>query len=223
MKTLNILFLGIALTVLFANCTDSDDVEPQNTKKDGVLIAHYPLINDGVDVTGLNNPMHLTNAPFKNDGVYCNGIYSYSSDPEFCVAETPSITSLDLESFSISMEFLVTRTITQPVWVIGNSCRWLGFYLDGNGTVSLLYNNSSKIVSQEKYALNKWQKAQITFDGATVEMSLDDKVACSLKFGSGYVPLENCGETDTEIGVTNYSNGEVLDGYIRNLEVYNFK
>ncbi len=223
MKTPNTLFLGIALTVLFANCSDSDDAEPKR-KKDGVLIAHYPLVSDGVDVTGVNDPMNLTNAPFKNEGVYCNGIYAYSSDPEFCVAETPPIASLDVESFSISLEFLVTKTINQPVWVIGTSCRWLGFYLDGNGTVSLLYNNASKIVSQEKYALNKWQKAQITFDGTTVEMSLDDKVACSLKFGSGYVPLETCPEyDDTIIGVTNYSNGEVLDGYIRNLEVYNFK
>jgi len=221
MKTLKTLFLGIALTVLFANCSDSDDVTPQ--KKEGVLIAHYPLATNGVDVTGLNGPMNLANAPFKNDGVYCNGIYSYSPDPEFCIAETPPITSLDLASFSISLEFLVTKTVTQPVWVIGTSCRWLGFYLDGGGTVSLLYNNASKIASQKRYALNKWQKAQITFDGTTVEMSIDDDLAASLKFGAGYVPLENCGASDTGIGVTNYSNGEVLDGYIRNLEVYNFK
>jgi hypothetical protein len=37
------------------------------------------------------------------------------------------------------------------------------------------------------------------------------------------VPLNYaiCGLSDTEIGVTNYSNGIVFKGYVKNLKVYN--
>jgi hypothetical protein len=66
MKTLNPLSMTIALAVLLVNCSKSDDVVPQKEpEKHKVLIAHYPLINDGLDVTGLNAPMNLQIRPFK--------------------------------------------------------------------------------------------------------------------------------------------------------------
>ena len=121
----------------------------------------------------------------------------------------------------------ITRKITQPVWIIGENCRWLGFYLNDNGTVALLYNNSNFLQTTFNYSLNVWHNAMITFDGTTVTMFLDNVSAGSLKFGDGYVELNydgfECGTPDNEIGVTNYSNGQVLEGYIRNLTIYSPK
>jgi hypothetical protein len=217
MKTLNKLVPTLLLFAIFSNCSDDEVVTPAPERN---LIAKYPLANDGVDVTGNNGAMALTNTPFDKGGIYCNGKYLYSSDPDYCVAQSPPINSFNFKSFSISMDFYVAERMNQPVWIIGTSCRWLGFYLEADGTVSLLYNNANYVKSTKTYALNEWQKAQITYDGTTVEMFLGDNVACSMKFGNGYVPLEyaSCG-VDTEIGVTNYSNGQVLKGFVRNLEV----
>ncbi|HYK47816.1 MAG TPA: hypothetical protein VEV83_21715, partial [Parafilimonas sp.] len=207
------MILAAALIVLFSNCSKKD------TPPQGVLIAYYQLLNDAADSTGLNGPMTLQNTPFENGGIYCNGIYSHSPDPNYCTAQTPAINSLKFQSFSISMDFLVTEKKRQPVWIIGTSCRWLGFYLEADGTVALLYNNWDFLATSKAYSLNEWHNAKISFDGTTANIFLDSSLAGSLKFGNGYVPLnyDVCGTSDTEIGVTNFSNGEVLEGYVRNL------
>ena len=211
----------IVLCALFQTSCNSDD--PVTPESEPLLIAQYPLLSDGIDDTGLNDRMTLTNVPFENGGIYCNGLYVHG-DPDYCLAQSPPINNFNFNSFSISMDFFVTEEITQPVWIIGTSCRWLGFYLNDDGTVSLLYNNWDFWSSSKTYSLYQWHNAQITFDGTTVEFFLDNEIAGSLKFGGGYVPLNyngsECGTSDTEIGVTNYSNGQVLQGHIRNLTVH---
>jgi hypothetical protein len=206
----------VALSVLLSTCSKTED-PPQKH-----LIAHYPLITDGVDSTGLNPSMNLQNTPFENGGIYCNGVYAISSNPDYYLAQTPPINSFKFESFSISMDFFVSEKRTQPVWIIGSSCRWLGFYLYADGTVTLLYNNSNFLTTSKTYSLSEWHNAKISYDGTTANIFLDNILAGSLKFGNGYVPLNysGCGTSDTEIGTTNYSNGEVFEGYVRNLEVY---
>jgi hypothetical protein len=222
MKTVKTFSLVVALIILLSNCSKTDDPVPDDPVLQKILIAQYPLISDGIDITGLNEAMTLTNAPFQKGGIYCNGIYRHSSDPDFCVAQSPPINSFKFQSFSISVDFFVSEIKTQPVWIIGTSCRWLGFYLFDDGTVALLYNNWDFLTTTKTYSLNEWQNGQITFDGTTVKIFLDNVLAGSLKFGDGYVPLnyDFCGTSDTEIGVTDYSNGQVLNGYIRNLTVY---
>ena len=217
-KSFFIVILAAALIVLLSNCSKT---APQQE----LLIANYPLISDGVDLTGLNPSMTLENTPFQNGGIYCDGIYVISSDPNYYLAETPPINSFKPQSFSISMDFFVSEQTTQPVWIIGSSCRWLGFYLEADGTVALLYNNWDFLTTQKTYSLNEWHNTKISFDGSTVNMFLDKSLACSLKFGDGFVELNygGCGGSDNEIGTTNYSNGEVFKGYVRNLQVYNLQ
>ena len=180
-------------------------------KSEQNLIAYYPLSINGNDELGNNSEMTLTNTSFQNGGIYCNGIYNE------CVAITPPINNFDLNSFSISADFLVTEYFTQPVFVCGRICRWLGFYLKADGTVDLLYNNNNHLPSTINYSLNQWHNAQITYDGTTVKMFLDNILACSANI---QLDLAVCGDYDTEIGVTNYSSAAVLKGYIKNLKIY---
>jgi hypothetical protein len=194
------------------------------------LIANYSLTSNGRDGASLNDSMTLFNAPFQNGGIYCNGQYEYatgsifpSPDPGSCVVVSPSIRYLNPKSFSISMDFLVSEYKTQPVWVIGSYCRWLGFYLNSDGTAAMLYNNDDYLPSHgTHYSLNEWHNAEISFDGTSARMFLDNTLACSLKFGSGFVPLGNCNVTipDNQIGVTNFSTGQTLKGYVKNLKVF---
>jgi hypothetical protein len=216
---------GLAAIVLLASCSKSNDLSPDNALPQEQLIAYYPLMGNGDDLTGNNSAMTLYNAPFQNGGVYCNGIYAYPQGADYCLAESPPINSFPFESFSISMDFFVTEKVGQPVWIIGKSCRWLGFYLSGDGTVALLYNNWDFLATPKTYSANQWHNAKISFDGTTAKIFLDNSLAGSLKFGNGYVTLNygGCGPSDTEIGVTNYSNGAVFKGYVKNLKVYNVK
>ena len=216
MKSFKMPFLIIAILMLSSNCKKNDPVPRIN------LIAYYPLTTDGVDLTGFNGPMTLHNTTFQNGGIYCNGKYEYSPDKDYCIAKSPSINSLKFNSFSISMDFFVSENSGQPVWIIGSGCRWLGYYLNLDGTVSLYYNNSNFFTTQTNYSLNEWHKAKISFDGTIAKIFLDNNLAGSLKFGDGNVPLDYnvCGNFDNEIGVTNYSDAEVFKGYVRNLQVY---
>jgi hypothetical protein len=222
----NIIALGLApILLLLASCSKSNDLPGGSAPEAEILIAHYPLSENGNDLTGLNAAMTLRNAPFLYGGIFCNGIYVYSPNTDYCLAESPPINSFPFESFSISMDFFVTEKVNQPVWVIGKGCRWLGFYLSVDGTVELLYNNSNHLLTPKSYTINEWHNAKISYDGAEASIFLDNSLAGTLKFGNGYVPLDYgaCGTADTEIGVTNYSNGVVFRGYVKNLKVYRLK
>ena len=220
MKTINLLSLFLLLIAL-SDCSKSKDTVTPVPPMATVIIASYPLLSDNVDVTGKNVGMKLQNAPFRNGGIYCNGKYEYGADSA-CIARTPSIVKFNNNSFAVTVDFQVSAFVDQPVFVIGSGCRWLGFYLQGGGSVALLYNNANYIQGAQPYSLNEWHNAKISYDGTTARMFLDDVYACSIKFGGGYVPLDNisCGPLDNEIGVTNYSNGQVFEGYIKNLKVY---
>jgi hypothetical protein len=208
----------VALVVVFSSCSKTTP-QIQST-----LIAYYPLISNGVDSTGLNPAITLENAPFEKGGVYCNGIYPVSSNPDFYVVETPSINLLNSKSFSISMDFFVSEKKTQPVWIIGSSGRWIGFYLKADGTVALLYNNWDYLTTPITYSVNEWHNAKISFDGTTANIFLDNSLAGSLKFGNGYVELNGPDtQTDTDIGTINYSNGDAFEGYVKDLKVYNLQ
>ncbi len=213
---------ALVFIFLLAGCSKSGDSLPGDPTLEEQLIAHYPLTENGNDSTSLNVAMTLHNAPFQNGGVYSNGGYVYSPGPDYCIVESPAINSFPFKSFSISMDFLVTEKFGQPVWIIGKSCRWLGFSLSGDGTVAMLYNNWDYLFTKKAYSVNKWHNAKISYDGTTAKIFLDNEVAGSLKFGNGYVPLnyDLCGPSDTEITVTNYSNGTVFKGYVKNLKVY---
>jgi hypothetical protein len=181
------------------------------------LIADYPLLTDGKDITGNNDPMTLTNTPFQNEGIYCNGIYPNGEADNEIEAYTPPINNFNFNAFSISVDFFVAQVKTQPVIICGSSCRWLGFYMYEDSTVELFYNNSNHLPSEIKFTPNEWHNIQISYQDTTVNAYIDNYLAFTLPVVLEYAV---CGETDTNIGVVNYSNGEAFEGYIRNLKIY---
>ena len=199
MKKLN-LFMIVLLLVIFS-------------RADGALLANYPLLSDGVDQTGNNTDMVLTNAPFRSGGIYCNGIYN--GMPNYHKAETPSIVGFSFDSFSISFDFRTDTLRTQPVIICGKGYRWLGLILDINGTVTLLYNNNGKETSTTTYTLGTWYNARITYDGSTAKLFINGVLACSKTVALTYVI------TDTRFGTANYQNGSAYKGYLKNLKIQN--
>jgi hypothetical protein len=176
------------------------------------LIAMYTLENNAEDKTEKNNDITLQNAPFQEDGgVYCNGVYAGDNR---CLIMTPQLNSFDYDSFSISMQFKVTEFKTQPVFVGGNGWRWIGYYLNDDGTVSLLYNNSNREACGGEYELNKWHTADVTYDGKEARLYLDSFLRCTIPFD-----LEH--GNDKNVTTSNFSNGQAFKGIIRELRIYN--
>ncbi len=186
------------------------------------LIAHYPLLSDGIDITGQNSPMTLRNAPFQNGGVYCNGIYDLDFPTTGCKVMTPSrINGFNINSFTISMDFMITQlfsstTYSHPVFIGGTSSRWIGFchyYEAGLEKVSFLTNNSDYTKTQTSISLNQWHNAKIVYKDNVVYVYMDD-----ILIATKSAILNSSG--DYNVGATNYSNATVFKGYLKNLKVY---
>ena len=181
------------------------------------LIAHYPLRSDANDITGNQGPMTLINTPFQEGGIYCNGIYEYSGNPDWSGAITPALEGFDFTGFSISARFKVAEypSYDRPVFMGGRSWRWMGFYLNTDGTVKLKYNNSNYQSSGMSYSLDTWYKATVTYDAEaeTGKMYLDDILACTANFQIDH-------GNDRRICTTDYSNGATFKGIMSDLKIY---
>ncbi len=196
---------------------DTNDIADESS---GELIAHYPLIENASDATGNFGPMILENTPFENGGIFSNGVYILDNQTFISHAETPYLSLLNLDAFTISAEFMVTENpILIPVFVGSHSHRWVAFYLANDGKMRLKYNNSIFLDSDLIYSLNTWHEARITFDNQTqkLEMYLDGELAVNVTV----TELEHGNFKD--IGITDFSQGRVFKGFLRNLKVYNLR
>jgi hypothetical protein len=101
------------------------------------------------------------------------------------------------------------------VLVGGRGARWMGVETELDGTISLLYNNSTVVPSSEVVSLDEWHRALINYDGAidVGNLYLDDRLALSATF-----VLEHREERD--ISTQNFSIGFAFAGIIRELIVY---
>ena len=193
-------------------------VEPQQN----VLIAHYPLNFTPNDTTGNFGPMTLTNTPYQDGGINCNGIYINSAAGGGCHAETPILPSSIFKSFVVIANFKVSSysDIARPVFMGGAFYRWIGFNLQPDSTVALLYNQDHKQTSATHYSLNTWHEAKITYDSSNAvgELYLDGTLACSANF----IIEHGTGATDRTFGITNFGaiDEEVFKGIIHDLKIF---
>jgi hypothetical protein len=181
-------------------------------------IAHYPLQTDGLDATGINDPMILDNAPFQDGGVYCNGIYP--GHPGAFDVETPPISSLSFENLAVSVEFKIDQYPTledyrRPILIGGYSYRWLGAEVYTDGTIGFLYNNSHHQASSTPISLGVWHTIVITYDSLsrTGTLYLDNLLVSSAEFD-----LTQGG--DTNFLAINPASGRAFQGVLRELVVY---
>jgi hypothetical protein len=100
-----------------------------------------------------------------------------------------------------------------PVFVGGQSGRWLGFYLDSDGGVDMKYNNSNMEECTVNYQVNVWHEALITYDGNEGRLYLDGELGCRVIFDIDHYD-------DKRITLADYSNALTYKGMFRDLRVY---
>ncbi len=160
--------------------------------------------------------MNMHNTPFQEGGIYCNGIYSGSGDPNRCWAFTPKLTALDFDSFTISARFKPSEYYEdtfRPALMGGNSWRWLGIRLEMDSTVTLLYNNATSVRTETTYTPGTWHEGVITYDGTTAILYLD-----GTEIASEDIVLKH--EEDANLSIANGANGKTFKGHFGRLKVY---
>lgn len=182
--------------------------------------AIYPLLTDLLDTTAAYGPVTLTGNPTPPNapanGVCVNGIYRFS--PNGQDVRTPLITTLNTNDFEFSLEFDVTAlpsTFGAPILMGGNSFRWLGIYVQPDGTLGLKHNNSNLAWSTTQIGIGTWYSSAVKYENGTVELYLNGQLVLQLAIG-----VLNTG-TNLNFTTNDFSNGRNHNGCIRNLVVAN--
>ena len=183
--------------------------------EEATLLCSYSLDQTAADQTGNFPDVLIINAPFEDGGIYLNGNY-IGSDPDSSLVQTPDLTTLDFNSFSVSVDFKVGELPVglRPILIGGSGWRWIGASLTNDGELILNYNSIYRPHSAPLVTVDTWYTIAMIYDGTTGYLYLDgvqvDKVDYTLQHGGDRNFLTHHG-----------GNGIAFKGHIRNLEVYN--
>jgi hypothetical protein len=180
--------------------------------------AFYPLASDLIDASGNYGPMRLLgNSPpaAPNNGVCVNGIYSFA--PGGQDVQTPMLPTLTTTDFEIDVDFNITAlpTYQAPVIMGGDLWRWLGIYLQANGTVGIKFNNNNFTWSSTTLSTGQWYSAALKFEGGVVVLFINGVLVHYATIGA-LVDGNNLNLTTND-----FSNGLNFNGCIRNLLILN--
>lgn len=181
------------------------------------VLAHYPFTSDLNDATGNHGPAEVINAPIQGaEGIYSNGNY-IGSDPDSCQVRTPNIASIDTSDLAVSIEFKITEIPNQgmPIFILGESWRWLGANVGFSGELELVHADAASTTGSA-ISLNTWYTAVVTYDGAssTFKAYLNGNEVHSVT-GNHQAPA-----SDKRISNTHGGVGQTFKGNFRNLKVY---
>ncbi|MCA8963646.1 MAG: hypothetical protein H6838_12600 [Planctomycetes bacterium] len=180
--------------------------------------AFYPLMTDLLDATNTYGPMTLAGTPPPappSNGVCVNGIYHYNTGGQD--VRTPLLPSLDTTDFQVDVEFNITAlpAVQGPVLIGGNGWRFLGIYLQGNGTVGVKYNNSNLTWSSTTLSTGIWYVASLRYEANTVQLLINNSIVHQAVVG----PLND--GNNKNFTTNDYSVGSNFNGCIRNLMISN--
>jgi hypothetical protein len=183
--------------------------------------AIYPLQVDLLDATATYGPIMLygTTPPSPPaNGICLNGIYLFGATPNGQDIRTPVISTLNTSDFQFDVEFSITGLgpNNRPVVMGGHSYRWLGIYVQPNGTIGLKHNNSNYAWSTSTTVVpGTWYTGTVKYEMGTVELYVDGALALQAVVG----PLNT--STNLNFCTNDYSNGAAFYGCVRNLRIYN--
>ncbi len=180
--------------------------------------AFYPLMTDLLDASNTYGPITLTGTPPPappSNGVCVNGIYGLS--PGGQDVRTPMLPTLDTNDFQVDVEFNITAMppVSGPVYIGGNSYRWIGIYLQANGIVGIKHNNSNLLWSTTTLTTGNWNSASLKFDSGVVQLIINNAIVLQATIGA-----LNDGN-NKNFTTNDYSVGKNFNGCIRNVLISN--
>ncbi len=182
------------------------------------LLANYPLTGgSAADATGNYGDMELTNTTFQGDeGVYVNGIYIGSGEPDASLVSTPPIDFPDTNNIAFSLEFKAGDTDFRPIFVAGDFYRWLGVFIV-SGELQLLSSDALYATGQNVQN-GQWYSLALTYEQGTSKVWLDGQLVFTYNSGALNYHLDISG--DRKVSNTHGGYGKAFQGNLRNLKIY---
>jgi hypothetical protein len=235
-KSLALILLSLAEVPLRSPSENSSVEVPIND-----IIAHYKFDGNGSDSCGISYPFQLSNTKFIEKTLYLNGYYEHGGENGYrAVAKVPR---LNYNSFTVSLEFkpispsrrrnIFTHLFnlsydeTGNIITGGTSYRWFSLRRNENEALELTLNNQDFIHTYEGVHLNTKMWNSITccvdLDNSLIRMFLNGKKLDDVLLPPDFVLRvlsSGSRESDKELTFTNYSDGNVVMGYVDNLRIF---
>jgi hypothetical protein len=182
-------------------------------------LAIYPLQTDLLDATNQYGPITLYGtlvSSTPSNGICMNGLYLFgtTTGEDF---RTPILSTMNTSDFQFSFEFKITSLgpNNRPVVMGGHLWRFLGLYVQPNGTVGIKHNNSNYAWSSTTVSAGTWYSATVKYENPTAEVYINGVQVLSATVGvlSTSTNLNFC--------TNDYSNGAAFHGCVRNLQIAN--
>ncbi len=202
----NIYFISIAIVLFsFSNLNAQ------------TLLAEYPLLSDGVDISGNNTEMTISKAPFQDGGIFSNGIY-YGNDTTGSHIQSPQIVGFNFDDLTVKVDFLLEEypEYSKPIILLGSSWRWMSIWMDEDKIALKVNNGSFYEISDVVISLNQWHTASVSYNKSEAKASLyvDDNLVLSIE-----VEELNHHE-DGRLGNSDGGIGNTYLGYWKSLRIY---
>ena len=204
------------------------------------LIANYKLSENGQDSTGITGSMVLNNTQFTNNALYLNGLYDGGGLYDGYSASTPYLNLLDSNNnfnLTFSLKFFPidfgldnnTGFYRHNIITAGSLYRWLSIgKSNDNNSLVISFNNGDNSYTFENVQLKKEQWYTLSFSFSLQQ----NKFLVSLNghlIGEKNLPFDfslrflesDQKELDSKLLFTNYSNGKVFYGNIKDLIIFN--
>ena len=181
------------------------------------ILASYPLGSSLNEANSTHGPVFLFgNTTGPADGVCVGGVGGPPGGADELY--TPTITAFNELDFQIDVDFNLTALSTtgrMPVLVGSRGWRFIGVEVDMSGQVGILHNNSVWLPSTTTVNLGEWNWATIKFDNGNAELLVNGVSVLTANIG----PLST--NNDYRFTTSNWSNGGVLNGCVRNIVIAN--
>ena len=175
-------------------------------------LANYALTSNMIDATGnYGNAGKSGTASGPTASGVCNDGTWTATD-----TYTPNLGALNPDNFEIEVEVSL-NSFNHPIIIGGNSFRWIGLYTTAGGYLSILYNNNNTIVTTTALTLSTYYKLKLIYTSGLLQLYVNTV----LVYENAAMPNPLTHGSDFDFYTTNYSNGTVLDGCIRNLSFTN--
>ncbi len=181
------------------------------------LIAHYPLMGDLVDATGLNDDLTIFNIEIRDSAVYADGANSNSDTANRINGFIPT---LDLDDVLITLEFKLDSipddNLRRSIIVGGSGWRWLSaVYTQQTKQIRLGYNNFTQTPEGFDFEYDRWYKLTLTYQrqSQTGRLLIDDVEIASAQFDMDH-------NNDRTILLDCFCGHHAMRGLWRNLKIF---
>ncbi len=183
------------------------------------LAADYPFATNADEQTGNYQPATTHNATYSGNAVYSNGIYQGSGNTNYCLIKTDDIQELLGDKFIIKLDVKIEEN-NKPIFVIGDSYRWLTVDIFNNELRVLTYetgNNYGQYNSGFTAQLNTWYSLAVVYEATTRKLEF---YVNNVKMIDTTIPTELDRHNETALMNTHYGSGKTFKGYWKNLKIY---